>query len=40
MNYFSAIVWFIIGFISGRLLPIIIKFKKFIEKEHDNKQTV
>lgn len=33
MNWIWFIIGAIVGFIIGRLLPLIIRFKKFIEQE-------
>jgi hypothetical protein len=32
-DWFTIIVTFIMGFLVGRIYPLIMKFKKFLEKD-------
>lgn len=35
-DWFTIVVCILIGFLLGRLFPLFMKFKKFIEKEGEN----
>ena len=37
MDYFIVIVCLLLGFVAGRLYPVVKKFSKFLEKEQEKK---